>query len=135
MPLSPAATAGPPKTLAGLCQVPSVKGSVVHFGGMTGALVGSGKVGILLANTSDGKLCDWLLNESKLMTDFSRKGYRVLLFNYRGTTETAQARDDAVAAAELRKLGSPTIVLGGGSIGGAVSIEAATRFSPNAHSG
>jgi len=30
----------------------------------------------------------------------------VLLFNYRGKTEAAQALDDAAAAAELRALGS-----------------------------
>jgi len=128
--VSASATAAPPKTLARLCQVPTVKGNVVRFGGMTGGVVGSGKVGVVLANTSDGMLCDWLLNESNLMKGFSEKGYRVLLFNYRGTTEAAQARDDAVAAAELRTLGSSTIVLGGGSIGGAVSIEAATALKP-----
>jgi pimeloyl-ACP methyl ester carboxylesterase len=124
------ATAAPPKTLSGLCQVPGAKGDVVQFGGMTGGVVGSGKVGIVLANTSDGKLCDWVLNESSLMKGFAQRGYRVLLFNYRGTTEAAQARDDAVAAVELRKLGSPKVVLGGGSIGGAVSIEAATVVKP-----
>lgn len=125
-----AATAAPPKTLAAFCQVPGVKGSVIRFGGMTGGVVGSGKVGIVLANTSDGRMCDWLLNEAGLMTGFAKKGYRVLLFNYRGATEAAQARDDAAAAAELRKLGSSTVVLGGGSIGGAVSIEAATVLKP-----
>lgn len=109
-----------------------MKGTVITFGGMTGGVVGSGKLGIVLANTSDGKLCDWLLNESGLMSGFAKKGYRVLLFNYRGATEATQARDDAVAAAELRKLGSSTVVLGGGSIGGAVSIEAATVLKPTA---
>jgi pimeloyl-ACP methyl ester carboxylesterase len=124
------ATAAPPKTLAALCQVPSVEGSVVHFGGMAGGVVGSGKVGIVLANTSDGEMCDWLLNESGLMSGFAKAGYRVLVFNYRASTEAGQARDDAIAAAELRRLGSSTVILGGGSIGGAVSIEAAAALRP-----
>jgi pimeloyl-ACP methyl ester carboxylesterase len=64
------------------------------------------------------------------MSGFAKKDYRVLLFNYRGTSEAAQARDDAAAAAELRVLGSSRIVLGGGSIGGAVSIEAAIVLKP-----
>jgi hypothetical protein len=57
------AAAVPPRTLATYCKVPSVKGDVSRFDGMTGAVVGSGKVGIVLANTSDGHICDWVLDD------------------------------------------------------------------------
>jgi alpha/beta superfamily hydrolase len=124
------ASSAPPKTLASYCKVPSVQGTVIHFGGLTAGVVGSGKVGIVLANTSDGHICDWVLNESALMGGFEQKGYRVLLFEYRGRTEAAQERDTAAAATELRKLGSTTIVLGGASIGGVTSLEAAVALKP-----
>jgi len=120
----------PPKSLAAYCKVPSANGDVIRFGRLTGAVIGGGTVGIVLANTSDGHMCDWVLNDSALMTDFAKKGYRVFLFEYRGRTEAAQARDTAAAAAELRTLGSRTIVLGGASIGGVTTLEAATTLQP-----
>jgi hypothetical protein len=122
--------AAPSKTLAAYCKVPSVKGEVIHFDGLTGAVVGSGKVGIVLANTSDGHICDWLLDDSSLMGGFAKNGYRVLLFEWHRTTEAAQADETAAAAVELRKLGSSTIVLGGASIGGITALEAAAKLKP-----
>jgi dienelactone hydrolase len=110
--------------------VPSVKGDAIHFGGLTGGVIGNGKIGILLSNTSDGHVCDWVLNDFRLMDAFAKRGYRVLLYEYRGKTEAAEARDTAAAAAELRTLGSTTIVLGGASIGGTTSIEAAVTLKP-----
>jgi pimeloyl-ACP methyl ester carboxylesterase len=124
------ATAAPPKTLAAYCQVPSLKGDVIRFRGLTGAVVGSGRVGIVLANTSDGNLCDWVLDDSALMAGFAKNGYRVLLFEWHGKTEAAQVHDNASAAAELRKLGSSTVVLGGASIGGVTALEAALTLNP-----
>jgi pimeloyl-ACP methyl ester carboxylesterase len=123
-------SAASPKTLAAYCKVPSVPGEVIHFGGLTGGVIGSGKVGIVLANTSDGHICDWVLNESALMGGLEKVGYRVLLFEYSGKTEAAQTKDTAAAAAELRKLGSTTIVLGGASIEGVTSLEAAVTLKP-----
>jgi alpha/beta superfamily hydrolase len=123
-------SAAPPKTVAAYCKDPSAKGDIVRFAGITGAVVGSGKVGILLSNTSDGHICDWVLNDFRLMDGFAKRGYRVLLYEYRGKTEAAQARDTATAAAELRKLGSTTIVLGGASIGGTTSLEIAGSLKP-----
>src|SRR5215471_5977683 len=124
------AAAAPRQTLATYCKVPSVKGDVIHFDGLTGAVVGSGKVGIVLANTSDGHICDWVLDDSALMGGFAKNGYRVLLFEWHVTTEAAQAKETAVAAVELRKLGSSTIVLGGASIGGVTALEAAAKLKP-----
>lgn len=124
------ASAARPKTLAAYCKVPTAKGDVIHFGDLTGGVVGSGKIGIVLSNTSDGHICDWVLNDFRLMDGFAKRGYRVLLYEYAGKTEAAQAHDTAAAAAELRKLGSTTIVLGGGSIGGVTSLEAAAALRP-----
>jgi pimeloyl-ACP methyl ester carboxylesterase len=124
------AAAAPPRTLGTYCKVPSVKGDVIHFDGITGAVVGGGKVGIVLANTSDGHICDWVLDDSTLMGGFADNGYRVLLFEWHGTTEAAQVKETAAAGAELRKLGSPTIVLGGASIGGVTALEAAATLKP-----
>ena len=124
------AAAAPPKTLAAYCKVPSVKGDVIRFHGLTGAIVGSGKVGIALANTSDGHICDWVLDDSALMAGLAKNGYRVLLFEWHGKTEAAQVKDTAAAAVELRRLGSSTVVLGGASIGGVTALEAAATLKP-----
>jgi pimeloyl-ACP methyl ester carboxylesterase len=124
------AAAAPRQTLATYCKVPSVKGDLIHFDGLTGAVVGGGNVGIVLANTSDGHICDWVLDDSALMGDFAKNGYRVLLFEWHGTTEAAEAKETAAAAVELRELGSPTIVLGGASIGGVTALEAAATLKP-----
>jgi pimeloyl-ACP methyl ester carboxylesterase len=124
------AVAAPPKTLAAYCKVPSLRGDVIRFHGLTGAVVGSGEVGIVLANTSDGHICDWVLDDSALMADFAKNRYRVLLFEWHGKTEAAQARDVEAAAVELRRLGSSTVVLGGASIGGVTALEAATSLKP-----
>ena len=85
------AAAAPPETLAAYCKVPPAKGEVMRFNGLTGAVVGSGKVGIVLANTSDGHICDWVLDDSALMAAFAKDGYRVLLFEWHAKTEAAQA--------------------------------------------
>lgn len=124
------AAAAAPKTLAAYCKVPSAKGDVIRFSGLTGVVLGRGKVGIVLANTSDGHLCDWVLDDSALLAGFAKNGYRVLLFEWRGKTEAAQAEDTAAAAAELRRLGSSIVVLGGASIGGVAALEAAATLQP-----
>jgi alpha-beta hydrolase superfamily lysophospholipase len=101
--------------------------------------VGSGKVGIVLANTSDGHICDWVLDDSALMAGFASRGYRVLLFEWRAAAgagyigrkiEAAQARDTSAAADEIRSLGSSMVVLGGASIGGVTALEAAATLKP-----
>src|SRR5215471_12091225 len=124
------AAAAPPETLAAYCKVPPAKGEVMRFNGLTGAVVGSGKVGIVLANTSDGHICDWVLDDSALMAAFAKDGYRVLLFEWHAKTEAAQAKETAAAAGELRRLGSSTVVLGGASIGGVTALEAAVTLKP-----
>jgi len=133
-----------PKTLSKLCGLPYVKGAVVQFPAgdgapLVGAVAGQGKIGVVLANTSDGEMCDWVANENKLINSFVDQGYRVLLFDYRGTGRSPKAAgkrsgawgEDAIgAAAELRKLGSSRIVLVGASTGGIVVLAVAHTVKP-----
>jgi pimeloyl-ACP methyl ester carboxylesterase len=121
-----------PKTLAKLCSLPYVKANVVQFKStdgavVTGAVAGQGRVGVVLANTADTTMCDWVGNESKLINLLIGKGYRVLLFNYKGTHWDANVIG---AAAKLRAMGSQKVALVGASIGGILVIGAAARIKP-----
>lgn len=121
-----------PRTLAKLCGLPYVNAKVVQFKSadgaeVTGAVGGQGVVGVELANTSDGTMCDWLGNDSKLVNSLIGKGYRVLLFNYKGTHWDANVIG---GAAELRALGAQKVVLVGASTGGIIVIGAAARIRP-----
>jgi pimeloyl-ACP methyl ester carboxylesterase len=121
-----------PKTLGKLCGLPYVNANVVHFKSadgaeVTGAVGGNGRVGVVLANTSDGTMCDWVGNESKFVNLLIGKGYRVLLFNYKGTHLDANV---VGAAAQLRAMGSSKVVLVGGSMGGIVVIASAAKTKP-----
>jgi len=125
-----------PKTLSKLCGLPYVRGAVVQFSAgdgapLVGAVAGRGKIGIVLTNTSDGEICDWVASENKLINSLVGQGYRVLLFDYRGTGRSpkvvgkrsgAWGSDAIGAAAELRRLGSSRIVLVGASTGGIVVL-------------
>ena len=121
-----------PKTLAKACGLPYVDAKIVQFKSahgaeVTGAVAGQGVVGVVLANTSDGTMCDWVGNDSKLVNSLVGKGYRVLLFNYKGTHWDANVIG---AAAELQALGAHKLVLVGASTGGIVVIGAAARTRP-----
>jgi pimeloyl-ACP methyl ester carboxylesterase len=122
----------PPKTLSKACGLPYVTATITDFKSgdgarVTGAVGGQGRVGVVLANTSDGTMCDWVGNESKFINLLIGKGYRVLLFNYKGTHWGANV---VGAAAKLRAMGSTKIVLVGASTGGIVVIGAAAQTKP-----
>jgi len=133
-----------PKTLSRLCGLPGPNGAVVQFPAgdgapLVGAVAGNGKIGVVLANTSDGEICDWVANEIKLINSLVGQGYRVLFFDYRGTGRSPKAAgkqsgawgEDAIgAASELRKLGSNRIVLVGASTGGIVVLAVAQTVKP-----
>jgi pimeloyl-ACP methyl ester carboxylesterase len=133
-----------PKTLSGLCSLPYVQGVVVRFAAsdgaeLVGAVAGKGRVGIELANSSDGEICDWVANEHTLINALVARGYRVLLFDYRGTGRSAKVsgkpsgawgKDAIGAATELRRLGSRQVVLAGASTGGIVALAAAGSVRP-----
>ena len=138
-----------PKTLPKLCGLPDVEGAVVQFKAGDGAnLVGAvagrtgGRVGVVVANTADGEICNWvsLGGDPKLTNALVADGDQVLFFDYRGTgrsPKTSGSRSSAFdqdvlgAVAELRRRGAKRIVLVGGSVGGIVSLVAATKLKPS----
>jgi pimeloyl-ACP methyl ester carboxylesterase len=146
-----AAAVGPkplPKMLRALCGLPYVNGPVVRFrapdgAGLVGAVVGprGGRVGVVLVNTFDGEICDWVspFGEEKLINALAAAGDQVLLFDHRGTGRSPAApagRSEAIdldvvaGAAELRRLGARRIVLVGGSRGGVAALVAAAELKP-----
>jgi len=132
------ATELPP--LAGRCSVPNVHATTFRFKTgdgvlLDGAVIGQGRVGIVLAHESVGDLCNWVFEGNLL----SRQGLRVLMFDYRGfglsakVTGSRAARIDldiAGAIGELRRRGSQKIVLVGASLGGAAVLAAAASARP-----
>jgi len=133
-----------PQTLSKLCGLPYVKGAVVRFSAsdgaqLVGAHAGKGRVGVLMANMDNGRMCDWVANERETINAIVAAGAQVLLFDYRGTgfsakhpgtASTARDRDVIGGAAELRRLGARRIVLVGASSGGIATLVAATKLKP-----
>jgi pimeloyl-ACP methyl ester carboxylesterase len=132
IPRASAQGSGLPKTLSKLCGLPGVSADVVQFASadgarVTGAVGGKGGIGVVLANSSDGTMCDWVGNESKFINLLIGKGYRVLLFNYKGAHWDANV---VGAAAQLRAMGARRVVLVGASTGGIVALGASARIRP-----
>jgi pimeloyl-ACP methyl ester carboxylesterase len=140
-----------PKTLQALCGRSDVDGLVVQFRAADGArLVGAvagprrARVGVVLANTANGELCDWVSPgaDETLVRSLVTAGYQVLLFDYRATGQSpsvsggqsseAEDRDVVAGAEELRRLGARRIVLAGGSRGGVAALVAAVTLRPAA---
>jgi pimeloyl-ACP methyl ester carboxylesterase len=98
---------------------------------LTGALWGEGDVGIVLAHMYNGDLCQWRLFAPRLA-----ERYQVLAFDFRGYSSRHPQpagnieRDVVAAATELRRRGASKVVLIGGSMGGAMVLEAATQMTP-----
>jgi len=131
-----------------LCGLPEVEGAVVQFKAGDGAhLVGAfagrsgGPVGVVLANPGGGAICNWvsLSGDPKLINALVADGDQVLLFDFRGTGRSPKAsgsrlsafdQDVLGAVAELRRRGARRIVLVGASVGGIVSVVAATKLKP-----
>jgi pimeloyl-ACP methyl ester carboxylesterase len=99
---------------------------------LTGAVRGSGRVGIVFAHQTDGTLCDWLPYAKTLAVNRI-----VLAIDFRGNGQSSLPKDvsasgrfdiDVAAAVdELRSRGAKRIVLIGASLGG-TSVLAATRI-------
>jgi pimeloyl-ACP methyl ester carboxylesterase len=133
--------AATPKTLDKLCRLPYVKGVVTRFSAtdgadLVGAVAGKGRVGVLLANTYNGGICDWVANDRDTINAIVAGGARVLLFDYRGTgfspkhpgpAAGAWDRDVIGAAAELRRRGAHQVVLAGASAGGVAVLATAGK--------
>jgi dienelactone hydrolase len=98
-----------------------------------GALLGSGPVGIVVANDVPHELCE-TLTPARLL---AAHGYRVLVFDYRdrGLSELSEApgrldQDVAGAVAELRSRGATRVILLGSYAGVAAALVAATEIDP-----
>ncbi len=110
------------------CWITDVPISNIVFPGpgdvqLSGALLGSGPVGVVISSQSDNQACRAI----GLARALVERGFRVLLFEYGST----QREEDTVAAArELARQGVKRIILLGASQGGKTSIIAATRKLP-----
>jgi pimeloyl-ACP methyl ester carboxylesterase len=98
-----------------------------------GALLGSGPVGIVVANDVPHPLCESLTPARFL----AARGYRVLVFDYRdrGLSDASDApgrldQDVAGAVAELRSHRAARVLLLGSYAGVAAAVVAATEIHP-----
>jgi pimeloyl-ACP methyl ester carboxylesterase len=133
-----------PKTLAKLCGLPYVRGTVVRFRAgdgaqLVGAVAGTGHVGVLFASDGEAGICDWVSHQHNTINAIVAAGDQVLLFDYRGTgfspkhagsSSGAWDHDAIGAAAELRRLGARHVFLGGDGTGGIVVLAAASKVKP-----
>jgi pimeloyl-ACP methyl ester carboxylesterase len=96
-----------------------------HGGGqpVSGVVLGTGDTGVVLANQSDGDLCQWQPYGEKL----ARAGYRVALFNYSGQ---GSPTDVLSALDALRAKGAKRVFLIGASMGGTAVLATATQAQP-----
>jgi pimeloyl-ACP methyl ester carboxylesterase len=85
---------------------------------LTGAVLGRGTTGVVLANQSNRNLCSWLPFARVL----AGQGFRVLLFDFGAG---APEREVAAAARKLRRLGAARVLLAGASKGAKAAIVAA----------
>ena len=99
---------------------------------LSGAVLGSGRVGMVLAHGYPGSLCEWTAYAPVL----ARAGYRVLMFEFRGAGLSSRGAtgdylaDIRGAAAELRRRGAQRIVLVGSSFGATAVLSAAPTVRP-----
>jgi pimeloyl-ACP methyl ester carboxylesterase len=99
---------------------------------LTGAVRGSGRVGIVFAHQTDGTLCDWLpyaktLAENRRVLAIDLRGYGQSIIPKDASASGRFDIDVAAAVDELRRRGARRIVLIGASLGG-TSVLAATRI-------
>lgn len=89
---------------------------------------------IVLAHEAEGNLCNWL----PFGRGLSRKGYRVLAFDFRGSLSSPSPRrgktrfdlDVIAAVRHLRRGGARRVAIIGGSLGATAAIVAASRLEP-----
>ena len=103
---------------------------------LDGAMLGTGRTGVVLATEYPSDLCQWLPEALVLRA----RGLRVLMFDFRGyglsprpakiAAETHYVGDVVGAARELRRRGATRVYLMGASLGATSSIVAATRIRP-----
>ena len=138
-----ATTAAPPRPkLVDWCATKADRKAAIRFRATDGArLVGvllgprSARAGVVLAHESgDAGLCNWIRYARVL----ARAGYRVLVFDARGSFSSPPSRaapyrrdfDVAGATREVRRRGVARVVLVGGSLGAMASVAAAAAVEP-----
>jgi pimeloyl-ACP methyl ester carboxylesterase len=99
---------------------------------LLGYTIGTGSVGVVLANQAANDACSWVAYAS----DLAKRGYRVLAFDFNGEGDSATSDgsggDDVAAAAKYLQAqkGVSGIVLIGASRGGTAVLVAATTVKP-----
>jgi hypothetical protein len=90
---------------------------------VSGVVLGTGTTGVVMANQSDGDLCQWQPYALSLV----QLGYQVAVFNYTGQ----DSPPDVLAAVDaLRAKGAQKVFLMGASMGGTAVLDAATQAQP-----
>jgi pimeloyl-ACP methyl ester carboxylesterase len=103
---------------------------------LIGVGLGSGPRGVVLAHQGASNLCIWLPYARSL----AARGYRVLVFDHRGFGSSGRASHwrrlnrvdyDVLGAIRLiRARGAKSVVIAGGSLGGAAVLSAAALTAP-----
>lgn len=118
-----------PSPIAGCVSAAEQRAGGVHLPGdngtvTDGVLLGTGTTGVVLANQSDGDLCQW---RSAYGDHLVQLGYRVGVFNYSGQVPD---RDVLSVVAALRQRGASRVFLIGASMGGTAVLGAAAHGDP-----
>jgi alpha-beta hydrolase superfamily lysophospholipase len=121
------------------CGLPGPNAKAVWFEAtdgtlLDGAFVGSGSAGVVLAHEYPAELCGWW----PFATYLARRGFLVLAFDFRcfglstcPDDATGDLTDDVRGAeAELRRAGATSVALAGASLGGTVTLMAASSMDP-----
>lgn len=99
---------------------------------LSGAILGEGRVGVVLAHGYPSSLCEWTGYAPLL----ARAGYSVLMFDFRGSGLSQRGptgdylADIRGAATELRRRGAARVVLMGSSFGATAVLSAAPTVRP-----
>lgn len=91
---------------------------------LTGVLMGTGSITVVLSDESDENLCSWL----PFVGTLRAHGYSALLYDYVDPSEIAA--DARAGAAAALAVGGRRVVLMGASVGARASIKAASSHPP-----
>jgi dienelactone hydrolase len=131
----------PSATPGAACLTPEEQASVVRFRSdngalLAGAVLGSGRAGVILAHSNNTNLCDWIPYARVL----AGQGYTALSIdlNGYGASQTSAGvpvdpqydRDLSAAARLLRGRGVTAVFLIGEVMGGTAAVKAAGEISP-----